>query len=405
MNRKPIYIILIIGIFIGLLFGGIKLYNYIRVKTAKVEIILKDDLTLEFNDKKKVSDYIEKINGKIVDDYEISSTKLGVKKVKFKFINDDNIKLNYTYQVEVVDTTAPLIWLGNNYQVEKGSNIDLSKKILCGDNYDSNPNCFIEGKYDVNKPGNYALTFKAIDQSGNEESKNFTLNVYEPKTDKEKIGVEKKEPVYTKFEDVVKKYKNDNVKIGIDISKWQKDVDFKKLKNAGVEFVIIRVGGTIGNKGKYFLDDKFIQNIKAANKNKIKAGVYFYSYSNSNEQAKKDAKWVIKQIKPYKIDLPVAFDWEEWSSFNEYNLSFFGLTSMADVFLDTIKKAGYQAMLYSSKSYLENIWLEEKYPIWLAHYTDQTNYQGDYKIWQICENGKVDGIDTAVDIDILYEKK
>lgn len=401
MKRKILYIILIVIGVILFILGGLFLYRYIQIKNAKVEITLKDDLTLEFNDKKRVSDYIEKINGEILNDYEIKSTKLGNKKVTFSFINDQKIKLKYTYQIEVVDTKKPLIWLGNSYQVEKGSDINLAQKIMCGDNYDNHPNCFIEGEYDLNTEGNYQLTFKAIDQSGNEESKNFTLTVYEPKETQN--NQEKQEPVYTNFQDVLKKHKKDHVKIGIDVSKWQGDIDFKKLKQAGVEFVMIRVGGTLGIEGEYFLDEKFVQNIKAANENNIKAGVYFYSYANSNKKAKEDAKWVIKQIKKYKIDLPVAFDWEEWSSFNEYHLSFFGLTSMADTFLKTIEKAGYDGLLYSSKSYLENVWLEENYPIWLAHYTENTNYKGNYKIWQLCDNGKVDGIDTMVDIDIMYE--
>ena len=163
------------------------------------------------------------------------------------------------------------------------------------------------------------------------------------------------------------------------------------------------VGGTRGTNGEYFLDKKFIQNIKGANKYGIEAGVYFYSYANSLKHAKKDAKWVLKQIKNYDIDLPIAFDWEEWSSFNDYNLSFFGLTSMAEEFLNVIEEAGYQGMLYSSKTYLDNIWLPTKYDIWLAHYTEETNYQGNYKFWQICDNGKVDGIDGTVDINIMIK--
>ena len=59
-------------------------------------------------------------------------------------------------------------------------------------------------------------------------------------------------------------------------------------------------------------------------------------------------------------------------------------------------------MLYSSKLYLEKVWLETDYDIWLAHYTEQTNYEGSYKIWQLCDNGKIDGIDGLVDINVMY---
>ena len=75
---------------------------------------------------------------------------------------------------------------------------------------------------------------------------------------------------------------------------------------------------------------------------------------------------------------------------------------MAEAFLDTISKEGYKGMIYGSKNYLENFWLKVDYPIWVAQYNSILSYEGDYLLWQICENGKVDGIKGAVDIDILY---
>lgn len=401
MKKKIILITIIIINLIIISFGGIKLYNYIRVKNAKIEVKLKEDLTLEFNSNKKVSDFIENINGKILDDYEIDSTKLGKKNITFRFINDENIKLTYTYSINIIDTVKPVIWLGNSYSLPVGSDVDIAENVLCGDNEDNNPNCYIEGEYDVKTPGTYPLEFIAKDRSGNENIQKFTLTVYEPSESNSSSNQEK---IVTKFEDVVGKYKTDQTKIGIDISEWQGDVDFKKLKDAGVEFVIIRVGGTKGKDGEYFLDSKFKQNIENANKYDIDAGIYFYSYANSSKKAKENAKWVLKQIKGYDVKLPIAFDWEEWSNFNKYNLSFFNLTSMAEDYINVITNAGYKGMLYSSKSYLESIWLKTNSEIWLAHYTDETNYEGDYKYWQLCNNGQVDGINGDVDIDIMYEK-
>lgn len=391
--RKKIIIILIAVL---LSFSIYKIYSYIRIKTAKIEIVLVDDLKLEFSEKKKVSDFIKSINGKITDDYIIDSSKLGKKNIDFEFINNDNIKLQYTFQIEVVDTVSPLIWLGNSYNVKVGSDIDLTKKILCGDNYDSKPKCYIEGVYDLNKEGSYDLVFKAEDNSGNIEEKAFTLNVYEPVQTDNKI-----EPVYTNFNEIKENYKNDKTVVGLDISSHQGEIDFKKLKEQGVEFVMIRVG--YGYNSKYTLDKNFKKNIEEANKNNIKVGIYFYSYAKTNKEAINDAKWVLKQIKKYKVDLPIAFDWEEWANFNEYNLSFFGLTNMADVFIKEIEKNGYDGMLYSSKTYLDNIWLENDYDIWLAQYNNKITYTGDVKMWQICDNGKIDGIDKTVDIDIMYK--
>lgn len=403
MNKKKV--IIIISIVVGILLlsiGGYFLYKYIRVKNAKIEIKLTENLEAEFADTLKVSSFIESINGKIVDDYVIDTDKLGKKTINFEFVNEDGIKIKYSYVIDVVDKEAPLIWLGKSYNVTKGSEDYLLDKIMCGDNYDNNPKCYIEGEYNLDEVGSYKLVFKAEDSNGNKAEKKFTLNVNEPKKGGSNSNTEK---VTTDFSQIVKDYKNDDTQIGIDVSKWQGDIDFSKLKASGVEFVIIRVGSSNGLNGENFVDSKFIQNVKNANAVGIPVGIYFYSYASTIDRAISDAKWIVEQIKDYKVDLPIAFDWENWGSFNKFDVSFFGLTNIAKGFMDTIKDAGYDAMLYSSKTYLENIWLPTSYPVWLAHYTKNTNYTGDYSFWQICSNGRVDGISGDVDINIRYIEK
>ena len=101
--------------------------------------------------------------------------------------------------------------------------------------------------------------------------------------------------------------------------------------------------------------------------------------------------------------MPVAFDWECYSTFNDMSLSIFGLNDVSNTFLDEVKKRGYKVMLYASKNYLESIWTYEKHPIWLAHYTSYTNYTGKYVMWQLTDKGKIDGIDKLTDIDIYYK--
>lgn len=403
MNKKKI--IIIISIVVGILLlstGGYFLYKYIRVKTAKVEVKLSEKLEANFADTLRVSSFIESINGKIVDDYVIDTDKLGKKTINFEFVNEDGIKIKYSYVIDVVDKEAPLIWLGKSYNVTKGSEDYLLDKIMCGDNYDNNPKCYIEGEYNLDEVGSYKLVFKAEDSNGNKAEKKFTLNVNEPKKGGSNSNTEK---VTTDFSQIVKDYKNDDTQIGIDVSKWQGDIDFSKLKASGVEFVIIRVGSSNGLNGENFVDSKFIQNVKNANAVGIPVGIYFYSYASTMDRAISDAKWIVEQIKDYKIDLPIAFDWENWGSFNKFDVSFFGLTNIAKGFMDTIKDAGYDAMLYSSKTYLENIWLPTSYPVWLAHYTKNTNYTGEYSFWQMCSNGRVDGISGDVDINIRYIEK
>lgn len=401
-KRKIIIFIILLIILVPLIWFGTKtLVNDFRIKHAKIEVTLVEDLTLNFTEKKHVSDFITSINGNIVDDYIIDSTKIGEKTISFEFINDDGIKVPYEYKITVVDKVPPIIWMGNSYSITVGTDVDLTSKILCGDNEDNTPKRYIEGEYDYNTVGSYPLVYKASDRSGNTAEKNFTLYVNEKKPNTSSNNNPK---TYTYFSDIVKNHKTENTKIGLDVSVWQGDIDFEAIKNAGVEFIIIRVGTTKGPNGEYMIDSKFTRNIELANQYGIDVGIYFYSYANSNEQAKEEALWVIDHIKDYKVSLPIAFDWENWSTFNDYNLSFFALTDMANTFLNTIKEAGYEGMLYSSKNYLENFWMPVDFETWLAHYTKKTNYEGDYTYWQLCNDGKVEGINGVVDINVMYTK-
>lgn len=400
MKKKILIIVVALLLIIGLGVGIHFLHKEEKIKNAIIEITYNDNLTTEFLSEVTVSSFITSINGKIVDDYKIDTTKIGEKEINYEYINDDNIKIKQSYSINIVDTTAPVVWLGKSYSVAVGSNINLLDKIMCGDNYDNTPKCEIIGNYDMNTINTYPLTFKATDTSGNITEKEFNLNVYKPKTTNNNTTGSR---TITYFSDVIKNYKTENTEIGIDISEWQGDVDFNKLKEAGVEFVILRVGSTKGTKGDYFVDGKFKQNIERANEIGMPVGIYFYSYATSKEKAIEDAKWILEQIKDYKVDLPIAFDWENWSFYNNFNLSFFGLTDMANGFLDVFKEAGYEGMLYSSKNYLEQIWLKTDYPIWLAHYTYKTSYSGDYSYWQMCNDGRVDGIYGDVDINIRYK--
>ena len=402
MNKNIKILLIIISsmiILLGLFYGTKKYLNYLKVKNAVVLITYEDDLTLEFGKEKKISDFIKSINGKIINDYVIKSNELGKKVLNFDYINDDGITLNKSFIVEIVDKTPPLIWLNSTYSISVGSKDNLLDNILCGDNLDSNPNCYIEGEYSLNKEGKYPVKFVAQDKYGNKSTKNFTLNVYKPSGKSNS----NKSKTYQKFADIVNKYKTKNTKIGLDLSEWQDYPDYQKLKEAGVEFVILRVGGTKGREGEYFLDKSFKYNIEQANKYNIPVGLYFFSYATSITKAKENAKWVLNQIEGKKIDLPIAFDWENWNRFNQYHISFYELSEMANTFIKEVESKGYKGMNYSSKVFLENMWMPSNNTIWLAHYTSKTSYKGNYKFWQLCNNALIDGISGPVDVDIMYE--
>lgn len=404
MKKKWLWITLTMIILIIIV---ISLILYLRVRFAKIEVTLKSDLTTPIRSTVFYSDFIESLNGKLLENNKIDTQTLGKKEINIRFKNDDGIKVKYHFSIEVVDKEAPIAWIKSQYTLYQGSSDEFFNSIMCADNYDPNPTCNVKGDYDLNTLGTYHLEFVAKDESGNETINPFTLNVIEkPKNGSNSYSNGTK--TVTHFENVIKDYKTENTEIGLDISHWQGDVDYEALKNAGVEFVILRVGTSTDINGENVLDKKFIQNITKANQVGIPVGIYFYSYANSEERAREDANWVIEQIKDYKVDLPIAFDWENWNNYNEFHLSLFGLSDMAAAFMKTIEEKGYESMLYSSKSFLEKIWYPTEYKTWLAHYTADikpTNYGGDYDYWQLCSDGKVDGINGEVDINVRYKNK
>lgn len=337
-----------------------------KIKNATVRVELKDDLKLTFYSDVKLSDLIVDINGELTEDVPINTKKIGTNKLTFKYINEENIEIPYTFEYSVVDTTPPVVWLDSSYTLYVGADKEFYKDIMCGDDLDDNPVCKVEGDYDTNKAGSYDLEFVATDKSGNETRHPFTLYIKEKPVNNSKPSNKPAVVKRTQFSDIITNYKTDKTKIGIDVSGYQGEIDFEAVKNAGVEFAIIKVGGTLGIDAEYYVDSKFKRNIEGFNKVGIPVGIYFFSYAPSKESAIKDAEWVYEQIKDYKVDLPIVYDWENWSFYNEFNLSFYNLTANAEAFLDTLNKKGYEGMLYGSKNYLDKIWLETEYPIWAS---------------------------------------
>lgn len=382
--------------------SGIRAYEKAKeeekIKNAVIEVELSEDLTAKFASKKKVSDYVTSLNGKIIDDHMIDTTELGTKKVQFDFINEDDIKIPYSYEIEVKDTTPPLVWLFGDYYVTTAFTGTLESKILCADDYDDEPVCKVEGEYDTKKVGTYKLNFKAYDSSGNVTDIPFNLHVSKPSQ-----GGSTYTPNPDKFSEFAAKYEDEHTFLGIDVSSWQGDIDFQKVKNAGVKFAFVRVGSKWGADGDYFLDSKFERNMKGFMEVGIPIGAYFYSYARNEQEAKEEAEWLIEKLEDYKIDLPIAFDFEDWSRYNDYKMSLYRLNRNAEVFIETLEKAGYEGMLYSSINYLNRVWDTDGKIVWGAHYTTKADYRGKFDYWQISSEGIVDGIQGFVDLDIMYK--
>ena len=224
-------------------------------------------------------------------------------------------------------------------------------------------------------------------------TKDFTLIV--------KKGSSSYNPTKKNYSDIKKEYQSDNTYIGLDVSKWQGTINYEKVASNGVDFVMIKVGGS--NSNGYYLDPKFKENIEGFLEQGIPVGVYFYSNANSIKEAEKEALWTLDQIKDYDITLPIAFDWENWSNFNKYGMSFKTLSNCADTFIKIVEKKGYKGVIYSSKNYLLKIWNTMGNDVWLAHYTDHTDYDGEFIMWQLTSGGVIPGItENTVDVNILY---
>lgn len=409
--KKSIKITLIILSFLlvgGLIVLGVfSLKNYFedkvqeeKQKRVEEKINFDEKYQVEVYSDININDLVRKDEIIIVSNPIIDTNSLGTRKVKFDYKYAESV-YSKEIEVEVVDTTRPTIFASSSYTVNRGSTRNFVNYILAGDNYDDNPLRKIRGEYDLNKVGKYPVTYYIRDSSGNENEADFTIKVVEPS--KGSSSSNSKSTGKVKFTDVVSEHKNEQTEIGIDVSKWQGKIDFEKVKQAGCEFVIIRLGHQSGVGGELIVDPYFETNIKNAKKYGLKVGVYLYTYARSEEDAVNQAKWVYDNIKDYDLELGVSYDWESWTSFSNLKLSYHSFTDVAETFMDYLEGKGYRTMLYSSKYYLENIWLERGYDVWLAHYTTNTNYKGKYYIWQRTSNGKIDGIDGAVDIDILYK--
>ena len=343
----------------------------------------------------KLSDII--IDHNLSEDKEIQATELGNQEITYQYLEQGK-KKNAKIKIKAIDKTPPLVWLGSTYTVQQGSKIDLEESILCIDNYDRTPNCHIIGDYDLNKVGEYPLTYVALDASQNETRVDFTLRVIEKSINEGNTSTNTKRVT---LEEVKNKYLTNDAILGIDVSKWQGEINWQEVKSSGVEFVMIRMG-TQQSPGKDSVVDPYFEaNITGAKKVGLKVGVYYFSYAASVQEAKEQAEWVTKKLAPYELDLPIVFDWECYGNLKEYKLNLYELNELANQFLERINSSGYQSMFYASKNYLEKLWIYIEHDIWLAHYTEKTNYEGDYLLWQFTNVGKIPGIVGNVDIDLM----
>lgn len=194
---------------------------------------------------------------------------------------------------------------------------------------------------------------------------------------------------------------------GIDVSKYQGDINWKLVKDAGIDYAIIRLGYRGMNEGTLELDPYYEANVKGATEAGVNVGVYFFSQAVTVEEAVEEANMVLENIKDYDITYPVVFDTEVVTTYNARanNLARDLRTDICIAFCDTIAAAGYRPMIYANTKWMiMGIDLERltQYDKWYAYYGTTFTFPYKYQMLQYSDSGRVPGISSAVDLDISF---
>lgn len=192
---------------------------------------------------------------------------------------------------------------------------------------------------------------------------------------------------------------------GIDVSSWQGEINWDKVKASGVDFAIIRCGYRNLTNSLMNVDKRFHYNMKEANRVGIPVGVYFYSTAINGKEVLEEATFVLNLIKDYDVTYPVVYDFELFNQKRTKGVSDIRINNNAVKFLDYMRAHGYNGMLYSNLTALNKHWNLDNfsgYKLWYAQYIDKVTYTGRYDMWQYADNGRIDGIKTSVDLNEAY---
>lgn len=198
---------------------------------------------------------------------------------------------------------------------------------------------------------------------------------------------------------------------GIDVSEFNTDVDFEAVKNAGIDFVMVRLGGRgYGENGAMYKDENALDNIKAAKEAGLKVGGYFFSQATTPLEAAEEAEFAINLLNGESLDMPVAFDWEtvENDEARTDGLSDEALTDCAAAFCSAINESGKYISVIYAKLEVFSRYNKEKLKgcdFWYSEYADAPSVYGGYTMWQYSETAEISGVGTT-DLNLcFYEEK
>ena len=194
--------------------------------------------------------------------------------------------------------------------------------------------------------------------------------------------------------------------LGIDVSTFQKQVDWDQVREAGIEFVMIRIGFRGTEKGQLFEDEMAQTHYQGAKAAGLKVGGYFFSQSITPEEAAEEARYAMDIIQDWELDMPLVYDWEYIDEeCRSAVVDTRTLTDCTKAFCDTVDAAGYDSMVYFNPDQSrKQMYLEElvDYGFWLAMYSDHMTYEYKVDMWQYTCTGSVPGISGNVDINLFF---
>lgn len=203
-----------------------------------------------------------------------------------------------------------------------------------------------------------------------------------------------------------------NESIGVDLSEFNGDVNFIKLKEQGIEYAYLRIGWRGYITPDIHVDKRFEEYYEKAKDAGIDIGIYFFSQAINETEAIEEANFVINMLKDKPINTYIAFDFEtiEDKHARTNNLTRIERTKIAKAFLDTISNANYKPMLYTNYDWILHHYtasILQEYPVWYAQYSKKPQYKGHHLIWQYATNVKIDGISSneGVDLNIMLKKE
>ena len=194
--------------------------------------------------------------------------------------------------------------------------------------------------------------------------------------------------------------------LGIDVSEHQESIDWQQVKDAGIEFVMIRVGWRGYTQGELFTDTLAQTHYAGAKAAGLKVGAYIFSQATSAEEGIEEANYLLEQTKDWEIDMYLALNWEHVGEENRTaSVDARTLTDITKAFCQTLTKANQRPMVYFD-AYLAStrLFIDEltEYPFWLAQYAEEMAFTHPVKMWQYTCTGRVGGIDEDVDINRYY---